>query len=165
MENLHLCPIPYLILDRKFTVMEASNSGYSFIKDGENFLSIIEEESAPKFSRMIHKNSTGEMELNIKQNSTFELVELFYQFSEMQQAYHVAIISKDTQYNKVSEQMNGLFDLMGKSTFPRKEPNLTDVLAQVSSLYLKLSNTSDWNRQEVMNKIKEIENQLQKNVK
>ena len=165
MESLHLCPIPYLLLDRKFNVIEASTSGYSFIKDGENFLSIIEGESSPKFSRMIHKNNTGEMELNIKKNSSFELVDLYYQFSEMQQTYHVAIISKDTQYSKVSEQMNGLFDLMGKSTFPRKEPNLTDVLAQVSSLYLKLSNTSDWNRQEVMSKIKEIENQLQKNVK
>ncbi len=60
--------------------------------------------------------------------------------------------------------MNGLFDLMGTSTFPRKEPNYTEVLAQVSSLYLKLSNTSDWNKREVMDKIKDIELQLQKNV-
>jgi hypothetical protein len=105
------------------------------------------------------------MELNLKKNDSFELFDIFYQFSDMQQYFHVAVISKDVQYKKVSEQMNGLFDLMGKSTYPRKEPNLTEVLAKVSSLYLKLSNTSDWNRQEIMDKIKEIENHLQQNVK
>lgn len=57
--------------------------------------------------------------------------------------------------------MNGLFDLMGNSPFPRKNPNGNEALAKVSSLYLKLSNTSDWNRQEVMDKIKEIETLLQ----
>ncbi|MGM0828679.1 MAG: hypothetical protein ACQEU4_10675 [Bacillota bacterium] len=164
-ENLHLCPIPYLLLDRQFNLIDASNSGYDFLKPGENFMSIVEDESSPKFARIIHKNSSGEMELNLKKNDSFELFDIFYQFSDMQQYFHVAVISKDVQYKKVSEQMNGLFDLMGKSTYPRKEPNLTEVLAKVSSLYLKLSNTSDWNRQEIMDKIKEIENHLQQNVK
>ncbi|MGM0852342.1 MAG: hypothetical protein ACQEWI_06995 [Bacillota bacterium] len=127
-------------------------------------MSIVEEESSPKFARIIHKNSSGELELNLKKNDSFELFDIFYQFSDMQQYFHVAVISKDTQYKKVSDQINGLFDLMGKSTYPRKEPNL-EVLAKVSSLYLKLSNTFDWNRQEIMDKIKEIENHLQQNVK
>ncbi|MBN8192211.1 hypothetical protein JI667_08630 [Bacillus sp. NTK074B] len=128
-------------------------------------MSIVEEESSPKFARIIHKQTQGEMELNLKKNDSFELFELFFQFSDLQQYFHVAIMAKDNQYKKVSEQMNGLFDLMGKSTFPRKEPNLTEVLAKISSLYLKLVNTSDWNRQEVMDKIKEIEHHIQQNVK
>lgn len=165
MENLHLCPIPYLLLDRQFNLIDASNSGYDFLKPGENFMSIVEEESSPKFARIIHKQTQGEMELNLKKNDSFELFELFFQFSDLQQYFHVAIMAKDNQYKKVSEQMNGLFDLMGKSTFPRKEPNLTEVLAKISSLYLKLVNTSDWNRQEVMDKIKEIEHHIQQNVK
>ncbi|BCB02408.1 hypothetical protein [Bacillus sp. KH172YL63] len=165
MENLHLCPIPYLLLDRQFHLIDASNSGYDLLKPGENFMGIIEEESSPKFARFIHKHGEGEMELNLKSNDSFELFDIYYRFSEVQQLFHVALISKDDQYKKVSEQMNGLFDLMGKSTYPRKEPNLTEVLAKVSSLYLKLANTSDWNRQEVMDKIKEIEHHLQQSVK
>jgi hypothetical protein len=164
-ENLHLCPIPYLLLDRQFNLKDASNSGYDFLAHGDNFMSIVEEESSPKFARIIHKHTQGEMELNLKKNDTFELFDLFFQFSDLQQFFHVAIIAKDQQYKKVSNQMNDLFDLMGKSTYPRKEPNLTEVLAKVSSLYLKLSNTSDWNRQEVMDKIKEIEHHIQQNVK
>ncbi|WP_201714886.1 hypothetical protein [Rossellomorea arthrocnemi] len=128
-------------------------------------MSIVEEESSPKFARIIHKHTQGEMELNLKKNDSFELCDLFFQFSDLQQYFHIAVIAKDQQYKKVSNQMNDLFDLMGKSTFPRKEPNLTEVLAKVSSLYLKLSNTSDWNRQEVMDKIKEIEHHIQQNVK
>ncbi|MCA1064138.1 hypothetical protein QTG56_02825 [Rossellomorea sp. AcN35-11] len=165
MENLHLCPIPYLLLDRQFNLIDASNTGYDFLKPGENFMSIVEDESSPKFARIIHKYSEGEMELNLKKDDSFELFDIHYLLSDIQQCYHVVLIAKDHQYQKVSEQMNGLFDLMGQSTYPRKEPNLTEVLAKVSSLYLKLSNTSDWNRQEVMGKIKEIEQHLQQSVK
>ncbi|WP_152968532.1 hypothetical protein [Rossellomorea vietnamensis] len=165
MENLHLCPIPYLLLDRQFNLIDASNSGYDFLMPGQNFMSIVEEESSPKFARIIHKDPKGEMELNVKKNDSFELFDIFFQFSDVQQYFHVALIAKDHQYKKVSEQMNGLFNLMGKSTYPRKEPNLTEVLAKISSLYLKLSNTSDWNRQEIMDKIKEIEHHIQQNVK
>jgi hypothetical protein len=164
-ENLHLCPIPYLLLDRQFNLIDASNTGYNFLMPGENFMSIVEEESSPKFARIIHKHPKGEMELNVKKNDTFELFDISFQFSDVQQYYHVVLIAKDLQYKKVSEQMNGLFDLMGKSAYSRKEPNLTEALAKVSSLFLKLSNTSDWNRQEIMDKIKEIEHHIQENVK
>ncbi|MCA0150015.1 MULTISPECIES: hypothetical protein [Rossellomorea] len=165
MENLHLCPIPYLLLDRQFNLIDASNTGYDFLMPGENFMSIVEEESSPKFARIIHKQPKGEMELNLKKNDSFELFDIFFQFSDVQQYFHVALIAKDHQYKKVSEQMNGLFDLMGNPAYSRKEPNLTEVLAKISSLYLKLSNTSDWNRQEIMDKIKEIEFHIQRNVK
>lgn len=160
-ENLHLCPIPYLLIDRKFNVIDASNPGYEFLDVGENFLSIVEEESSPKFARMIHRVPDGTMELNLKKDDAFGLFDLHYRFSDHHQHYHIAIISKDDQYQKVSEKMNGLFDLMGNSPFPRKKANGNEALAKVSSLYLKLSNTSDWNRQEVMDKIKEIETLLQ----
>ncbi|MGG3915247.1 hypothetical protein [Rossellomorea vietnamensis] len=165
MENLHLCPIPYLLLDRQFNLIDASNTGYNFLIPGENFMSIVEEESSPKFARIIHKHPKGEMELNVKKNDTFELFDISFQFSEVQQYYHVVLIAKDLQYKKVSEQMNSLFDMMGKPAYSRKEPNLTEALAKVSSLFLKLSNTSDWNRQEIMDKIKEIEHHIQENVK
>ncbi|OXS64333.1 hypothetical protein [Rossellomorea vietnamensis] len=165
MENLHLCPIPYLLLDRQFNLIDASNTGYDFLMPGENFMSIVEEESSPKFARIIHKHPKGEMELNVKKTNTFELFDIYFQFSDVQQYYHVVLIAKDQQYKKVSEQMNGLFDLMGNPAYSRKEPNLTEALAKISSLFLKLSNTSDWNRQEVMDKIKEIEHHIQQNVK
>ncbi len=128
-------------------------------------MSIIEKESSPKFSRIIHKHTQGKMELNLKKKDSFELFDIYYQFSDIQQYFHIAVISKDHQYKKVSEQMNGLINLMSKAHFTGKEPNLTEVLAKVSSLNLNLANTSDWNRQEIMDKIKEIEHHLQQTVK
>ena len=105
------------------------------------------------------------MELNLKKKDSFELFDIYYQFSDIQKYFHIAVISKDHQYKKVSEQMNGLINLMSKAHFTGKEPNLTEVLAKVSSLNLNLANTSDWNRQEIMDKIKEIEHHLQQTVK
>jgi hypothetical protein len=163
-ENLDFCPIPYLVLDRNLNVLDASESGYSLLQRGENFFSILEEESSPKFARIIHKELSGKMEVNLKNESSFELVDLFYQFSDVQQRFHMAVISKDHEYQKVSQQMNGLFDRLGESNIIRKDTNHREVLASVSSLYMKLSNTSDWNREEVMDIVKEIEILLMKNV-
>jgi hypothetical protein len=163
-ENLDFCPIPYLVLDRNLNVLDASESGYSLLQRGENFFSILEEESSPKFARFIHKELSGKMEVNLKNESSFELVDLFYQFSDVQQRFHMAVISKDHEYQKVSQQMNGLFDRLGESNIIRKDTNHREVLASVSSLYMKLSNTSDWNREEVMDIVKEIEILLMKNV-
>ncbi|OAT85056.1 hypothetical protein A6P54_19625 [Bacillus sp. MKU004] len=164
MENLDFCPIPYLILDRGLNVLDASDSGYDLLKRGESFLSILEEESSPKFARIIHKDLSGKMEVNLKKDSSFELVDLFYRFSDVQQRFHMAVITKDNEYEKVSQQMNGLFDRLGESNIVRKDTNHREVLASVSSLYLKLTNTSDWNREEVMDRVKEIEILLMKNV-
>ncbi|WP_175986869.1 hypothetical protein [Bacillus sp. Marseille-Q1617] len=164
MENLDFCPIPYLILDRGLNVLDASDTGYALLQRGESFLSILEEESSPKFARAIHKELSGKMEVNLKKDSSFELVDLFYQFSDVQQRFHMAVISKDNEYEKVSQQMNGLFDRLGESNIIRKDTNHREVLASVSSLYLKLSNTSEWNREEVMDRVKEIEILLMKNV-
>ncbi|MGR3762715.1 hypothetical protein [Rossellomorea sp. NS-SX7] len=164
MENLDFCPIPYLILDRNLNVLDASETGYSLLQRGESFLSVLEEESSPKFARIIHKELSGKMEVNLKKHSSFELVDLFYRFSVIQQRFHMAVISKDNEYHKVSQQMNGLFDRLGESNIIRKDTNHREVLASVTSLYMKLSNTSEWNREEVMDKVKEIEILLMKNV-
>jgi hypothetical protein len=163
-ENLDYCPIPYLVLDRNLNVLDASESGYSIVQRGESFFSILEEESSPKFARVINKELSGKMEVNLKKGSSFELVDLFYQFSDIQQRFHMAVISKDNEYLKVSRQMNGLFNRLGESNIIRKDTNHREVLASVSSLYMKLSNTSEWNREEVMDKVKEIEILLMKNV-
>ncbi len=82
MESLHLCPIPYFVLDRKLTLVDASNTGYDLLKQGENLLTIIEDESSPKFARMIHRDLTGKIELNLRKNDSFELYDITYQFSE-----------------------------------------------------------------------------------
>jgi hypothetical protein len=163
-ENLDFCPIPYLVLDRNMNVLDASESGYSMVQRGESLFSILEEESSPKFARVINKELSGKMEVNLKKGSTFELVDLFYQFSDVQQRFHMAVITKDNEYLKVSQQMDGLFDRLGESNIIRKDTNHREVLASVSSLYMKLSNTSEWNREEVMDKVKEIEILLMKNV-
>ncbi|MCA1055991.1 hypothetical protein LCM10_13415 [Rossellomorea aquimaris] len=164
MENLDFCPIPYLILDRNLTVLDASESGYALVHRGDSFLTILEEESAPKFARVIHKERSGKMEVNVKKAASFELVDLFYQFSDVQQRFYMAVISKANEYEKVSTQLNGLFNRLGESNIIRKDTNHREVLASVSSLYMKLSNTREWNRNEVMDRVKEIEILLMKNV-
>jgi hypothetical protein len=136
----------------------------SSIQSKVDSLTFYESVVKPAFARIIHKELSGKMEVNLKKESSFELVDLFYQFSDVQQRFHMAVISKDNEYQKVSQQMNGLFDRLGESNIIRKDTNHREVLASVSSLYMKLSNTSDWNREEVMDKVKEIEILLMKNV-
>lgn len=82
-------------------------------------MGIIEEESSPKFARFIHKHGEGEMELNLKSNDSFELFDIYYRFSEVQQLFHVALISKDDQYKSFRADER-LIRSDGKSTYPGK---------------------------------------------
>lgn len=189
MESVHHIPVPFFILDAKLSILDASAKGAKLMR-GASFINLIEEESAAKFSKYFHRNSSGSLEINIKSQQDLpmpELYDMYFQFAEMQQKYFVVLISKVDNYSNISEKLDKIQqqlwppnqdDSFQKQLHPssfhldtaadqirQQENDIKDALEQLKKLQSELNSSLPQSKLHLLKKCSQIETTLKNNIK